>query len=555
MSPAPPAAIPAAARQLTATSQRPGLQIAAQVGVRAARSGCAWGVVFAIYVAVQALAYVAAYRTQAARDQLAQALAGNVGVNALIGPARSINSTAGYLSWRALGVLSLLGGIWGLLTSTRLVRGEEESGRFELLLAGQTSRRRAAVQQAAGLGLGLLSLFAVTAVGTIATGLTASVHFALLQSMFFALCLVGAAAMFLAVGMLSSQLANTRRRAAVLASAFFGAAYLLRMVADSATSLHWLVWLSPLGWIEEARPLTDSTPAALLPALAVTVLATLAAVRLAAARDVGAATLPDRDSAPANLRLLDSQLAFTLRLIRPVSLGWLVSVAVFSLLLGSIAQSAASAVRGDTAIVQVLQRLGGHGALAAAYLGLTFLVVAFLIAMVAAGQITAIRDEEADGRLDNLLMRPLTRTRWLMARLAPAVGVLVAAGLVAGVCAWFGAASQHAGIGFGALFEAGLNVIPPSVFLLGLGVLAFGGWPRHAAAVTYGYLTWAFLLEFIGAVVHASHWLLDTSVFFHVAPAPASSPNWSSAGAVVGVGVLAATIGVVLFRRRDVTGC
>ena len=52
-----------------------------------------------------------------------------MGINALIGPARAINTVAGFSSWRALGVLSLLGGIWGLLTSTKYLRGEEEAGR------------------------------------------------------------------------------------------------------------------------------------------------------------------------------------------------------------------------------------------------------------------------------------------------------------------------------------------------------------------------------------------------------------------------------------------
>ena len=54
----------------------------------------------------------------------------------------------------------LLGAVWGLLTSTRLLRGEEDGGRWELLLAGRTTRRRAAAQALAGLGAG-----AVRAVG------------------------------------------------------------------------------------------------------------------------------------------------------------------------------------------------------------------------------------------------------------------------------------------------------------------------------------------------------------------------------------------------------
>jgi ABC-2 type transport system permease protein len=107
---------------------------------------------------------------------------------------------------------------------------------------------------------------------------------------------------------------------------------------------------------------------------------------------------------------------------------------------------------------------------------------------------------------------------------------------------------------FGSLIAAGLNVIPPSVFLLGLGALTLGAWPRRTSAVVYRYLAWSFLIEFLGAVVHANHWLLDTSVFFHMAPAPATSPHWTSAALVTGLGIAGAVIGGVFLHRRDVLG-
>jgi polyether ionophore transport system permease protein len=97
-----------------------------------------------------------------------------------------------------------------------------------------------------------------------------------------------------------------------------------------------------------------------------------------------------------------------------------------------------------------------------------------------------------------------------------------------------------------------VNVVPPAIFLLGLGALALGVWPRRTSLVVYGYLTWSFLVEFTGAVVHASHWLLDTSVFFHLVPAPAASPDWASAAAIAGLGIVLALIGALAFRRRDI---
>ena len=80
---------------------------------------------------------------------------------------------AGFTVFKVGMTLMVLGAVWGLLTGTRLLRGEEDAGRWELLLAGQTTRRRATAQALAGLGAGVVVLWAITAVITDAGRLTA----------------------------------------------------------------------------------------------------------------------------------------------------------------------------------------------------------------------------------------------------------------------------------------------------------------------------------------------------------------------------------------------
>jgi ABC-2 type transport system permease protein len=538
-------------RELAPAGRYPGTVLARQVARRAARSGALWGLIFGFFIIVQTHAYTSTYKTQALRDQLARAYGSNTAMNALLGSERAVNTVAGFADWRFVGILSVLGSIWGLLTSTRLMRGEEEAGRYDLFLAGQTTRRRAAGQALAGLGTGLLALFALTAAGAIVTGRSPSAGFSLGQCLYFSVTLVAAAAMFLAIGALASQLASTRRRAAAMAGVVFGLAYALRMVADTNQGLHWLMWLSPLGWVEQSRPLTHPNPVALLPVLVLLIAVTAVTLHLAGTRDAGAASWPGRDSSQPHLALLGGSAGLAVRLMRPVALGWLLAVAAFAVLIGTTAESSAKDATGSQGISQAIGRLGGHGSLVADDLGLTFLILALLIALISAGQITVMRTEEADGYLENLLVRPVSRTSWLAGRLGLSSLLLLTAGLLAGIGAWAGAASQHSGVRFGSLVTAGLNVVPPGLFLLGLGALVLGAWPRLTSAAVYGYLTWSFLVEFAGGVVHTSHWLLDTSVFFHMVPAPATTPDWSSMAVITGLGILGAVLGGILLCRRD----
>lgn len=534
--------------------RRPGAVIAGVTARKALRSGVLWGYVFGIYVASSAFGYAGTYKTAAARERFAAAFGSNIAINALIGPARDIQTVAGFTVWRSLGVLSIVGAVWGLLAATRLLRGEEDAGRWELLLVGQTTRRRAAAQAIAGLGAGLVVLWGLTTVITIIVGQSSKVDIPPSPSLFLALALVAPAAVFLAVGALSSQLAATRRQAAGYAAAFLGASYALRMVADSGTGLEWLRWLTPLGWVEELQPFTHPQPLVLLPIAGLVAGLTLTAVHLAGRRDLGTSTLPDRARASVHARLLFGTTGLTVRLVRGSVLAWVAATAAAALLVGFVSKQAGRSLQGSESVERVLTRLGAPGLDAETYLGVAFLVVAVMAAFLGAGLLGAMRAEEADGHLEHLLVRPVSRSRWMGGRLAVAMSALVSSGLVAGVFAWLGAASQHTGVGLPTLLDAGLNVVPPSWCVLGIGVLVFGVRPRAATGVVYGLVCWGLLVEIIGGAISLNRWVLDTSVFHQMTAAPAVSPNWTSGGGLVALGTAAAAIGMVAFARRDLVG-
>jgi len=362
------------------------------------------------------------------------------------------------------------------------------------------------------------------------------------------------AAMFLAAGALAAQLASSRRQAAGYAAVALGACYALRLVADSGTSLAWLRWATPLGWVEELQPLTSPRPLALLPIVVLTAVLAGLAVYLAGHRDLASSVWPARSSTKARTWLLSGPTGLAARLAGPAAAAWAIAIAAMSLLEGFIAKQGGTALTTSASVQRALARLGARGGSAKAYLGLAFVVLAVMVAFVAAGQVSSARAEEADGRLDHLLVRPVRRSGWLAGRAGVGAALLVASGLLAGLFAWAGAASQSAGVGVGTLLEAGANVVPPSLCLLGLGLFALGAWPRAAGAVTYGLLAWSLLIEIAAGAVSSDHWVLDTSVFHQMASAPATAPDWASGAILVLVGAAATVLGAVALNRRDLAG-
>jgi len=239
--------------------------------------------------------------------------------------------------------------------------------------------------------------------------------------------------------------------------------------------------------------------------------------------------------------------------MRATVIGWGVAIALSGLLFGLVAKSAGATISGSS-VEQVLSKLGATGTGAEAVLGVCFLMLAVLVAFVAAGQIVLARSEESGDRLDHILTRPVSRASWLGGRLVVATAVLLLGGVAGGIFAWFGAASEHTGVSFTTLVGAGVNLVPPAITILGVGVLAFGVRPRSTSVVVYGLLGWSLLLTIVGGIGAINHWILDTSVFHQMASAPAVPPHWVANGVMTAVGVGAALVGGLMFRRRDLQG-
>ena len=90
--------------------------------------------------------------------------------------------------------------------------------------------------------------------------------------------------------------------------------------------------------------------------------------------------------------------------------------------------------------------------------------------------------------------------------------------------------------------------------MLGVGALVYGLWPRGATFVAYGIVVWSFLAETFASLSDSAEWLKKTSPILYITPAPAADPDWTAAGWLVGLGVVAAVVGVVAFGRRDLQG-
>jgi ABC-2 type transport system permease protein len=514
--------------------------------VRVMTAACAY--LFAIYAYIQPSGYRTAYKTAAERLAFAESFGTSKGLRLLYGLPHDVATVNGYVAWRVGGVLAIVAAVYGLFAGARLTRGEEDSGRLELVLAGPIGRTSVGLATLAALAAGTAVLWVAQLAGLLVGGVPfgGAAYLSLATASVIPVCA--------AVGAFTGQLAPERGLALRLGGATVAALFLLRALPDVTGGLTWMRWLTPLGWAELMRPFAGAQPAVLLLPVATSVALLALAARIAARRDIGAGLLRGRDRADARLRLLGSPAGLAARSQQGSLIAWLGTLAAFSYILGTIAKSITPADV-SLSLQREIAKLGiGSITTPASYLAFLFSILAVILCAFACLQVAAARREEAGQRLETLLAGPLSRRSWLAGRLALA---LLAAGALAAVCGllgWAGARTAGVQLGLGRLLEAGANMLPVTFLFLGIAALAYAIAPRISGPFSYGVLAVAYLWELVGALAGAPRWLLDVTPFAHIGLVPAAPFRVIATLIMLAIGTVAAAIALAVFRRRDLIG-
>src|SRR5690242_10094256 len=96
------------------------------------------GVIAAIvvlYTVANVVGYRDTYPTAAERERFAAAFGDNVALRLFYGLPHDLATVAGYVEFRVVGILSVFLAAWAVFAAVRALRGEEDAGRFELILA------------------------------------------------------------------------------------------------------------------------------------------------------------------------------------------------------------------------------------------------------------------------------------------------------------------------------------------------------------------------------------------------------------------------------------
>ncbi len=231
-------------------------------------------------------------------------------------------------------------------------------------------------------------------------------------------------------------------------------------------------------------------------------------------------------------------------------IGWCVGAAASGLFLGVIAELTTAKI--PSSLGDTLDRFGVHGSFSSQYFGVAFLLVATVVALLPAGQVGAMSEEETSGRLALLMASPARRTTWFVGRITLAASAIVAAGLISGLGAWLGATAQGVDVDFGTMIGAGLNVVPTALVALGIGAVMVAIAPRAASATIYAVVAWSLLVDLLGSMVSGAAFVERVSLFHYMALAPAQTPTPANIVITTAIALVLCAGATLVFDRRDV---
>jgi ABC-2 type transport system permease protein len=477
------------------------------------------------------------------------ALAENPAIRTLFGEPVALDDAGGFAVWRTGTVLAVLLSVWGLLAATRLTRGEEDAGRWDLLLAGRIPVQSVVLRHLAVL-VAAMALAGAAVTGALVASGTSPVGAALHGG---GLALIGM--FFVAAGGLAAQVFPARSTASGAIAALLGAGLLVRMVGDGVDALAWLRWLSPFGLLALSRPYeaNRAMPLAILAVAAAGLLAL--AVAVAARRDVRGGLLAGRSDRPPRLRLLGSTGAFAVRQLLPPLAGWSAGIGAYFLLIGLLAVSMTEFLADNPQFADLAAQAGFASlGTVTGYVATLFALLAIPAGVFVAVRVAAAAADEADRRLTLLYAGPVTRIRLLTAEIGAALGGAVVITTTAGAATWLGAATVDADLGLVDALVGAWNVLPIVLLCLGAAVLALGWAPRAVAGIGALPAAGGFLLQVIADSAGAPAWVGDLSPFAHLAAVPHAPPDWPAAAVMTAVAATCALVGAVGYRRRDLSG-
>ena len=483
----------------------------------------------------------------------------------ILGDITSLDTMGGFVTTRSLGFVPVIFGLWAAVVGAGLIRGEEQDGALDVLLATPHSRRSVLGQKAAALAVALAIAIVLAMLG-LEIGAVAGGEALPADGLLLATLNILVVALFWGVlGLLLGQFTITRRAASGAAGALIFGTYLLNNTLGSISGLEWTAWLTPFHYYSASKPLvpgrTMEWGSWFVLVAATTILLALTGLVFerrdigSAFRIFGAGRAQNAEAPGRSTWLLGSVLGKNIRDLIGPTLAWSAGLALYAIVIISTTNQALGPLRDVLGNAGWIATIIGSLATPQAYVSVTmFIYFPVLIVVFAITQVISWTDDEESGRLELPVAEPLPRVQLLLARYEALLLAMAAIVTITGAAIWLSASAAAISLDPAGVVQALVTIIPPAFAVAAFG-LCLAAWlkrPGAAVPITIGVVVVMFFLEFLAPILNLPESVLNISVFHLYGRPLTDGVNWGGIAALVVASLALAAGSLVGFNRRDI---
>ncbi|MCL2884658.1 MAG: ABC transporter permease, partial [Oscillospiraceae bacterium] len=271
-------------------------------------------------------------------------------------------------------------------------------------------------------------------------------------------------------------------------------------------------------------------------------------------RDIEQGLLPTRAGRKTAPATLSSSTGLAVRLLRVTFIVWLLCVMLLAASYGSIMGQVDQFLTGT--LGQVVESMPGNSA-ADQFVTMILSVISMCSVIPALTMVLKLRGEEKRGRLEQILAKPVSKTRLMTDYLLIGVVTAVVMQFAAVVSLWYASSSSMAAVGatpiaFGTVFAAGMAYLPAILVMVGLAAALIGFFPNQTS-ISWYYLGFSFFAVYLGRIMKLPNWFIRLSPFGNTPLLPTET-NYVPLYIMSVIAVALIALAYVGYRKRDIQG-
>jgi ABC-2 type transport system permease protein len=480
----------------------------------------------------------------------------------MMGPIYGNSTGAMYSSMMLLWYLIAVA-VMNIFLAVRHTRADEEQWRAEVV-------RSLPVGRLAGINAAMLTAVIVNAILAVLTGLGMAATNT--PSMDFAGCMLYGAVsgavglVFAAVALVFCQLSQSTSGAVGMSFTAMGGFYMMRAAGDVGSEM--LSLISPLGLPLRTKIFTENNLLPVFALLAMAIVIAALAYKLNSMRDLGQGFIAAKAGRKTAAKSLLSPFGLSFRLLRKMSIIWLIVMLCAGASYGTVIGDIGSYVSNMPQYLEVVglppevieslsdeqmdELTEEYADMITEYFGVFISGMMTLIALIPVLLAAMkLRGEEKEGRVEHVFSRAVSKEKYLLGFVAIAfvLSILMQVATAVGLYTVAATAEKNP-FTLDGLVKAYLAYLPAMWVMLGAAVFLIGLLPK-LSGVMWGYYGVVCFLVFMGGMNVLPEWFTKLSPMSYIPKLPQEEVNLTTLGVLTVTAVVMTAAGVVGYKKRD----